>query len=204
MKTYGEKSATSRRPQRPARPTITREQDLPLAVSFGNHAMLLRSVEPGDTSRLIEFFESHTPETIHQRYGYAVTRMTPERADRLINVDRRRDVALGVFENEGGCSRLVAIGRYCLDALGHAAEVAFVVREDRRRLHIATTLLEILRVIARERGLEKLHAQVQMDNEAMLAVFRAAGAELRGDDRGGVVVATMPMTVTAEKSPTVA
>jgi GNAT superfamily N-acetyltransferase len=192
--------AHSSPPPRATRSSITSESELPLNLVFGGRAMVLRWLRADDTGRLIEFFASHTLETIHQRYGYIFTRMTPEHAERLVNVDPHRDVALGLFEHEQQCWRIVAIGRYCLSADGRAAELAFVVREDRRRLHIASTLLDVLIAIARERGLEKLFAQVQVDNGPMLAVFRAARAQLATDEASGVVTMTLPLIDSLVKS----
>ena len=163
-------------------------ENLPRVLSLHGRRLLLRSLQPEDVGRLLEFFASHTPETIHQRYGYTFTQMTPERAARLVKIDPERDAALGVFEEtSAGHMRLIAIGRYCLAGDGQHAEVAFVVHEQRRRLHIASTLLDALVCIARKRGLDHLFAQVQHDNVAMLAVFRRAGA-IEHDDANCVTV----------------
>jgi RimJ/RimL family protein N-acetyltransferase len=148
---------------------------VPFEKRFGCFRCIVRYLCPEDASRLIAFFRSHTPETIHDRYGFYVSHMSEERAARLVGVDQTRDAALGVFELSDR-RPLLAVGRYCLESSGRSAEVAFVVREDRRRLGMATTLLATLMKIARERGLLRLTAQVLPDNEAMLRVFRRAGA----------------------------
>lgn len=158
-------------------PAFTAE-DLPLTLRFGGHRCLLRPLQLDDVAHLLAFFASHTSETIYQRYGYFFATMTPEHAARLVGVDQSRDAALGVFELRGETTRLIAIGRYCLEADGRNAEVAFVVHEERRNLGIAGTLLRVLATIAAERGLEALVAQVEHDNTPMLAVFRRAGARL--------------------------
>ncbi|HEX9781528.1 MAG TPA: acetyl-CoA hydrolase/transferase C-terminal domain-containing protein [Opitutaceae bacterium] len=48
---------------------------------------ILRPLHASDMRRLQEFFYSHTHETIQMRYGYAVSRMTRERAYDLVNVN---------------------------------------------------------------------------------------------------------------------
>lgn len=152
--------------------------DIPSAIRFGKHRTTLRFLRPEDADKLLQFFSTHTEDTIRSRYGYYFAHMTPERAAELVGVDQTRDAALGVFEMSPTGTKLIAIGRYCLSGRGDAAEAAFVVREDRRRLGIATTLLNALRKIAAERGLRRLTGQVQYDNPAMLAVFRRAGAHI--------------------------
>jgi GNAT superfamily N-acetyltransferase len=140
----------------------------------------MRPLVLADEGRLISFFNSHTGETIRQRYGYRISEMTHERALRLLGVDQSRDVALGVFERAAdGEDVLHAVGRYLLDAAGKSAEMAFVVRETRRGLGICTALVRRLLQIARARGMSYLFAQVQADNAPMLAAFRRQGGRMR-------------------------
>jgi RimJ/RimL family protein N-acetyltransferase len=78
-----------------------------------------------------------------------------------------------------GTEVIDAIGRYFLMEDGKGAEMAFIVRESKRRLGMAQTLLHALTDIARKRGLNELVAQVQRENHAMIALFRQAGASFR-------------------------
>jgi RimJ/RimL family protein N-acetyltransferase len=164
---------------------------LPCSRTFGAHRLLLRQLEAGDATRLIEFFASHTPETIRARYGYAVAELSPSEALRRVAVDQLRDAALGAFERNETGSHLVAVARYCVSADERSAEMAFVVREDLRCLGICTTLLRALIHIARNRRVGHLTAQVQSRNISMLAVFRKAGAKLRPLPGGDGVEASL-------------
>ena len=149
-------------------------------IAFGGQPHVMRLLGPADEDRLIAFFNSHTGETIRQRYGYQIAEMTHERARRLVGVDQTRDVALGVFERSTDSEEILhAVGRYLLDPTGKTAEVAFVVRENRRGLGICTALLRRLLQIARSRGMSYLAAQVQADNAPMLSIFRHHGARAR-------------------------
>ncbi len=152
----------------------------PEVLLFGGRPHTIRALGPADEGRLISFFNSHTEETIRQRYGYHISEMTPERARRLVGVDQSRDVALGVFETApDGVEVLHAVGRYLLDADGRSAEAAFVVRETKRNLGICSALLRRLLRIARRRGMNHLYGQVQSDNEPMLSIFRRHGGRSR-------------------------
>jgi acetyltransferase len=174
--------------------------DLPLPIRFGVHRARLRWLEPDDLARLRAFFATHTPETIHQRYGYFFTQLAPETATRLVNIDRTRDAALGVFERDNGDGRLIAIGRYCLGPDMRSAELAFVVHEERRGLGIATTLCAALIHIARDRQLERLTAQVQWDNTPMLAILRRAGATFAAVAQTSAIQATLDLRCPAKHS----
>jgi len=163
---------------------------LPLARKFGSHRTTLRFLSPDDAATLLAFFSTHTPDTIYSRYGSFV-HLSPEQAMQLVSVDQSRDCALGVFE--GRPRSLIAIGRYCLDATGKSAEVAFVVQENRRGLGIATTLLRELLAIARARGLVKLTAQVEHHNHAMREIFRRAGAVFADHGYGEAIQVTLEL-----------
>lgn len=139
---------------------------------------VLRALRPGDADLLYDFFYTHTDETIYQRYGYVFHKMSHARALQLVSVDQARDLALAVFErDETGAERIHAIGRYFLDSGGRSAEIAFVVREDKRRLGMCRELLGEMIEVARARGLERLWALVLTTNVAMLRLFDSLGAE---------------------------
>lgn len=147
------------------------------------HDYILRPLNPADDRRLQAFFYSHTEETVIRRYGFTVTRMSRERAFELVGVDQNIDLALGLFELQGPRQVIHAVGRYYLDRNGKAAEIAFVVGEQKRRTGMARCLLERMIEVARKRKVQTLWAQVDRDNAPMLKLFRQYGAkELPGDD----------------------
>jgi RimJ/RimL family protein N-acetyltransferase len=139
---------------------------------------VLRRLRPDDEKRLQDFFYSHSQETIQLRYGYMISTMTHERAYELVNVDQKKDVALGIFETSGRQQILHAVGRYYTEPDPIVAEVAFVVRESKRRYGMASILFRRLGEIARESGLKKFVAQVLRENEAMRALFARYGPEV--------------------------
>ena len=142
---------------------------------------VLRPLFPSDERRLQEFFYSHSVETIRMRYGHYQKRMTRERAYQLVNVDQTKDLALAIFEVQGPREEIHAVGRYYLDEDGKTAEMAFVVRESKRRLGMGRTLFDNLTNIARKRGLKNLWAKVRRDNFPMLHLFEKLGCR-RVDD----------------------
>jgi RimJ/RimL family protein N-acetyltransferase len=171
-----------------------------IAKKFGRLVCTVRPLRAGDEPRLQEFFQSHTPDTIYERYGCLVSTMTAERASALVNVDQTRDCALGIFAPAPGGEILLAVGRYCLDASGEAAELAFVVRETMRGQGMATTLLRLLIKTARTRGLARLWAQTNNHNADMLGIFRRAGFTLVPEPDNGIICATLALTPAAKKT----
>jgi len=141
----------------------------------GRQRWHLRPLRTGDEDSLIAFFQSHTPETIYERYGYYPPSMSRERAAGLVGVDQGRDCALGIFEPAAAGEVLHAVGRYCLEPDGRSAEVAFVVRESKRHRGMATALLEELIRTARARQLPALWALVSPANLEMASLLRRHG-----------------------------
>ncbi|MGC4074253.1 MAG: GNAT family N-acetyltransferase [Nibricoccus sp.] len=127
----------------------------------------VRRLHLSDEPALLEFFHSHSKETIFQRYHYLLAEMTHKQAISLLDVDQEGNVALGIFEEIPDGERILAIARYYTEPTGRVAEMAFVVRESTRRLGLATRLLHELGQIASEHGLTWLRAQVLHDNYAM-------------------------------------
>ena len=151
----------------------------------------IRPLGPGDEALLQEFFRSHTLETIHERYGCLVTSMSAERAHQLVDVDRARDCVLGICSADGRL--LHAVGRYCHDAQGDGAELAFVVRETTRRRGLASALLRELIATARTRGIRRLWAQVNLHNADMLGVFRANHFTISTEPDTGLALAVLEL-----------
>lgn len=130
-----------------------------------NHC--LRPLSPDDNQRLVDFFQSHSQETVYWRYGYPLGEMTLQHATELVSVDQVKNVALGIFERQGDRESLHAVGRYYTERDNLTAELGIVVRETKRRLGFATTLLTALARTARERGLHTIRAYVLHDNYPM-------------------------------------
>lgn len=147
-------------------------------VELAGEPYVLRPLHPSDERRLQEFFYSHTQDTIQRRYGYLVKSMTRGRAHELVAVDQEKDLALGVFEVKGPLQRIHAVGRYYLDPDGKSAEIAFVVREDKRRTGMGSLLLNRMLEVAKRRKLQSVWAQVASDNLPMLRLFQKYGAEI--------------------------
>jgi GNAT superfamily N-acetyltransferase len=144
---------------------------LPRECSFQGKAHLLRLLRSEDRVALQDFFYSHDQETIHYRYGYMISEMTPERANSLVSVDQNSDLALALFSVESGL--IQAVGRYCLNPDGSKAELAVVVSESMRRLGVARLLVGTLLKVAQQRGLKEIYASVLSDNAPMLLLLRS-------------------------------
>lgn len=155
----------------------------------------LRPLERADAAAVAEMFATLSSETVRARYGYLIHDMTPERATRLVDVDRRREVPLGIFSlrPDGSEERLWAMGRLVHAPDDRSAECAFLVHDSQRRLGMASCLLKYLRVLGRRRGLPRLFAQVRRENKAMLHTFAQGGARLHFSADSDIVEIDIPL-----------
>ncbi|MBL9206862.1 MAG: GNAT family N-acetyltransferase [Opitutaceae bacterium] len=173
----------------------------PVELFFAGERHVLRCLNLDDTDRLIAFFNSHNEETVRLRYGYFFKEMTVARARELVGVDQCRDLALALFSfGAEGEPVIDAIGRYFLLPSGRSAEMAFIVRETKRRLGMAQTLLRALAATARVRGLTKLVAQVQRENRGMIALFRKEGATVKSNLGADAVDISLPLKPVRKRS----
>src|SRR5262249_20899715 len=81
----------------------------------------------------------------------------------------------------------IGVGRYFRRADRSRAEVAFAVLDQYQGRGIATLLLEHLRRIAHEAGIDEFVADVMASNHQMLEVFRDSGFQRKSSSEGGVV-----------------
>ena len=175
----------------------------PTELTFGGERHVLQCLCLEDAERLIAFFNSHNEETVRLRYGYFFKEMTLARAKELVGVDQSKDLALAIFSFTPTHEPVIdAIGRYFLMPSGKTAEMAFIVRETKRRLGMAQTLLRALARTARDRGVVKLVAQVQRENRGMISLFRKEGASTRGSLGSDTIDISLPLARPRKNRPT--
>lgn len=139
---------------------------------------LVRPLKPTDERRLQEFFYSHKPETIYNRYFAVKKSLGHREASELCGINYRGRMAFGVFEDRAHAHRLIAVGRYYLDNRKNRAEIAVVVHEDCRRRGIARHLIERLRMYARKQGIVGFYSEVLPSNKAVLEMHRQLGHDV--------------------------
>jgi len=160
----------------------------PRPITLRDGTYLLRPLQTEDAERLQAFFYSHTPESIHLRYGYMITQMTGSRAHELTGVDQNRDCALALFEESKDGPLIHAVARYCLDDDARSAEIAFIVRETKQRLGMAELMVRELIAIARQRQLHSVWCQVLRENAGALALLKKLRFQKTGVDEGSLVL----------------
>jgi acyl-CoA hydrolase len=153
---------------------------------FKGKRLFVRPLRSADADRLMEFFYSHSPETIYGRYRFPKKSLPRKEAIRLCTLDYARHFALAVFGEEGKEEHLAAVGRYILNERTQFAETALVIHENYRRLGIASYLLRRLRQHAESTGILGFYGESSPSNTATIALHRAMGHPVVFDPEAGV------------------
>ena len=162
--------------------SINTHRDYPASeehsYEFDKERWMVRPLKPTDERRLQEFFYSHQPETVYNRYFAVKKSLGHREASELCCVDYRDRMAYGVFEDRDHGHRIVAVGRYYLDNRRNRAEIAVVVHEERRRRGIARHLIDRLRQYAKRQGITGFYSEVLPTNKPVLEMHRKLGHDV--------------------------
>ncbi len=155
----------------------------------------LRPILPSDADALVYFHSRLSERTRYLRFFGPYPRMSERELERFTNVDHHARVAFVVLLGD----EIIAVGRYeGLPGDGgpggtegtegpESAEIAFVVRDDHQARGLGSILLEHLAAAARESGLRRFEAEVLVENNQMVRVFRDAGYQVSRQFADGVL-----------------
>jgi acyl-CoA synthetase (NDP forming)/RimJ/RimL family protein N-acetyltransferase len=142
----------------------------------------IRPIQPEDAELLVDFYSRVSDESKYYRFFSPMPHLSERDVTRFTQVDYVDRVAL-VLTSAG---KMIAVGRYDTVEPGRA-EVAFLVEDGHQGRGIGQLLLEHLAQAGRERGVERVVAEVLPDNQAMLHTFKAAGYRVASQYDEGVI-----------------
>ncbi|MBZ0167329.1 MAG: GNAT family N-acetyltransferase, partial [Candidatus Omnitrophica bacterium] len=137
---------------------------IPHEVKFGKQKIYFRPLRPFDQKAIQDFFYSHRPQTIYQRYLTNVQAMPFMEAGARVSVDYNKDMAIAGFDHWLPIGHMVCIGRYIRHDDDESAEVGIVVKEDYQGIGIGNFLCDVLIQAAWEHDITKLYAYVAQTN----------------------------------------
>jgi acetyltransferase len=191
-------------------PPETRQQDLPRtairpypsqyieqAVLKDGTSVLIRPIRPEDEPLVVEFHKQLSEATLYQRYFQAPSlryRTSHERLRRVCFIDYDREIALVALRAEKQGGEILGIGRIIKLHGKNEAEVAVVIADRYQGLGLGTHLSRLLLRVAREEGIEGLHAWMLPQNAAMQAIVRRLGFHITADPESSFASATLALT----------
>ncbi|MFE9536609.1 GNAT family N-acetyltransferase [Streptomyces sp. NPDC006691] len=162
----------------------------------------IRPITTEDAERLVSFYELVSDESKYYRFFAPYPRLSAKDVHRFTHHDYVDRVGLaatvgGEFIATVRYDRINAQGRPA-SAPADEAEVAFLVQDAHQGRGVASTLLEHIAEVARERGIRRFAAEVLPANSKMIKVFTDAGYQQKRSFEDGSVHLTLDLEPTAE------
>lgn len=151
---------------------------IPYSKKFGDKMIYFRPLGPMDEKTVQDFFYSHKPETIYQRYLSLVESLPHAVAQERVSVDYNRDMALAGYDSPKPYAQMVCLGRYIRDDADHA-ELGIVVKEEYHGNGIGNFLTDFLLTSAREHGIKRMTAFTSHTNTAMMKILKKHGFSMQ-------------------------
>ncbi|RLB42736.1 MAG: acetyl-CoA hydrolase [Deltaproteobacteria bacterium] len=164
------------------------EQEESHEVLRDGTSVTIRPIKPTDEPLLQDFFYSHSDETVYRRYFRSVRSMPHSKAQALVNLDYRDNMAFVATIGEIGFEKIIGVARYSKEK-DHPGmvEVAYTIREDYQRLGLGSILQEKLEQYAKKMGFKGVAGYLFEDNVGMLRTFAKKG-RYKGDIVGDGVI----------------
>ncbi|NOT57718.1 MAG: GNAT family N-acetyltransferase [Deltaproteobacteria bacterium] len=151
-----------------------------LTLCDGTH-VTIRSITPEDESRMIDFHQALSQQSVHFRYFAMLSlgfRTRHERLAALCATDRAREIALVADQKRSdGEHEILGVARLIKTPGLDEAEFALLVTDRRQGDGLGTALLKLLVAIGRKAQV-RIVGHVLPDNAAMLHVCRNLGFTL--------------------------
>lgn len=150
--------------------------------------VLIRPIRPEDEPLLVEFHHKLSERSVYLRYASLLKlsqRVAHERLARLCFIDYDREMALVAERRspETGRPEILAVARLTKIYGTNDGEFAMLVRDDVQGKGLGTELLRRLIQIGEAEGLERIVADILVQNHAMQHVCRKLGFQIiRSDD----------------------
>lgn len=148
--------------------------------------LLLRPVKIGDEPLMKDFFYALSNESMYRRFMSVRMDMPHERLQEFGIIDYANSMMILAIV-EGDCKETVAaIGQYEINEKMHTAEVALVVKDEYQKMGVGHDLLTYLTRLAKKRGLLGFTADVLVENDPMLDLFKNMGFDIEKRNEEGV------------------
>ncbi len=148
-------------------------------IEWRGRRVTLRPIRPEDEAQHRAFLERLDPEDIRMRIFYSRRSIERSELARLTQIDYAREMAF-IAEAAANDGRPETLGtvRLMADPDNIEAEFGIILRSDLKGMGLGHLLMDRLIRYARERGTQRLVANVLRENTRMLDLAKATGFEI--------------------------
>ena len=143
----------------------------------------LRALSENDRSCVIDLFNHLSSKSRYYRYYQYLNDLPEDLLNKIIQANKKDDLAIGAFLNHDNSSNktLIGIARYVEESAIGEAEFSISVRDDFHHEGVGSTLMKIILEAAKENGYKIVHGYVMSDNHEMLTLMSHLGAQSTRD-----------------------
>jgi len=159
---------------------------------------MIRAIRGDDAPMLQAFVSRLSARSRHFRFFVALAELSAAELKRLVDVDRRRGMAVVALSEQSEGPAIIAEARCVLEDDLSSAEFAIAVADEFQRQGLGTQLAKKLMTYASGKGVRRLFGLIKADNQAMLALARRLGFQIgtNASDRTTVIASILPPSVT--------
>ncbi|PDW04581.1 GNAT family N-acetyltransferase [Candidatus Viridilinea mediisalina] len=155
------------------------------------YAVRVRHMRREDGALLERMFYRLSSQTRYRRFFVPLDHIDPDRvhqeAQRLAQINPKRELALIALIEEEGRDECVAVARYgCIADREHACEGSIVVRDDFQHAGLGRQLFDLLIQSAMARGMQHMSLLTHADNTGMIALVHGLGLPYKGRYSAGL------------------
>ena len=159
---------------------------------------MIRAIRGDDAPMLQSFVRRLSARSRYFRFFVALSELSAAELKRLVDVDRRRGMAVVALSEQSEGPAIIAEARCVLEDDLCSAEFAIAVADEFQRQGLGTQLAKKLMTYASGKGVRRLFGLIKADNQAMLALARRLGFQIgtNASDRTTVIASILPPSVT--------
>jgi acetyltransferase len=164
------------------------------ATTRDGTSIALRPIRAEDEPLLQDLFAHLSREDVRLRFFAAIRELSRTLADRLLNLDFRREMAL-IAHHDG---TTLGVASYFVEPDARSAEFAVTVRSDWHGRGVGYLLLTRLTEVARQAGLDELSGLVLRENKPMLDMCRDLGFTIAQEPNDAAVLRVRKVLAVAD------
>ncbi len=140
---------------------------------------VLRPIRPEDEPLERAMFESVSKQSLYYRFFSYSFDASHNALARFTQIDYDREMAIIAEVEEGGVRKMAGVVRAINDAWHNSAEYAILVADPWQNQGLGSVLTDFILEISRERGIDKITAEVLNDNNRMSYILKKRGFSLK-------------------------
>jgi acetyltransferase len=153
--------------------------ELSQTLAWNGQTIELRPIRAEDEAAHRAFIEQLDPQDLWLRFFNVRREPTQRELDRLVHIDRAREMAfIATTHLPDGRHETLGVVRAVVDLDNIEAEFGIIVRSDLKAHGLGYALLTKMIAFLRERGTQRLVADVLRENHSMCEMVHTLGFEL--------------------------